>query len=174
MTLIAWDARFELGVPKMDSTHQEFVQMLNALGNASDDDLLRAFDALGAHTVEHFGQEDRWMAESGFGAMCHPSEHMNVLEVFRLVRERLLGGDFPLARKLARELVPWFENHAATMDTILVGHMAHVGYDPDNPQAFVAAAAQAEAAATGHGSPCDHGDGSACVHEHPSACGGLS
>lgn len=133
MPAIAWDERFVLDVPKMDSTHQEFVDLVNALSDAPDDAFLAALDALVEHTVGHFNQEDRWMAESKFGPMCHVGEHQHVLGVMRLVRDRVAGGDVDVGRKLAGELGPWFEHHAATMDTILASHMAQVGYDPSRP-----------------------------------------
>ena len=130
MARLGWHPDLELGVDRMDATHREFVDLLGALDDAPDDGLLAALDRLIEHTVEHFGQEDRWMEASGFGPMCHRGEHQRVLEVMRLVRERVAADDFALGRKLALELGRWFEHHASTMDTILVSHMVEVGFDP--------------------------------------------
>jgi len=52
------------------------------------------------------------------------------LEVIRKVREMVGDGQVDLGRRLAVELVPWFEHHASTMDTILASHMEQVGYVP--------------------------------------------
>jgi len=130
MPLLAWDARFELGVPLMDTTHQEFVELVNALGESEDAQFLACLDRLLEHTVRHFEEENRWMEESAFGPVCHIGEHQHVLDVIRMVRERVAGGDLQVGRKLAGELAPWFEHHASTMDTILASHMTQVGYDP--------------------------------------------
>jgi len=141
MARLGWHPDLELGVDRMDATHREFVDLLGALDDAPDHGLLAALDRLIGHTVEHFGQEDRWMEASGFGPMCHRGEHQRVLEVMRLVRERVAADDFALGRKLALELGRWFEHHASTMDTILVSHMVEAGFDPTSCDPAVPASA---------------------------------
>lgn len=69
------------------------------------------------------------MKESGFPPIhCHEEEHDKVLVIARDVRNRVAAGDVALGRTLARELNPWFEHHAATMDTVLVGWMRQQNY----------------------------------------------
>lgn len=131
MAHLTWNPDLELGVARMDATHREFVDLLAALADAPDDGFADVLDRMIEHTVEHFGQEDRWMEQSGFGRLCHLAEHQKVLDVMRQVRERVVTGDFELGRKLAFELGRWFEHHASTMDTMLVSHMVEVGFDPE-------------------------------------------
>ena len=131
MTVIEWSERFVLGVPRVDDTHREFVALLRDFCSADPPAQLEPLDRLIGHTVEHFGQEDRWMTASAFVPPCHSAEHRNVLELMREVRRRVAEGDHALGQRLAAELGPWFEHHAATMDTILVAHMAQVGFDPE-------------------------------------------
>jgi hemerythrin-like metal-binding protein len=131
MAVIEWSERFVLGLPKMDDTHREFVTLLRAFCCAEPQAQLEPLDRLIEHTVEHFGQEDRWMRASAFPPPCHSAEHRNVLELMREVRRRVAEGDQAVGQRLAAELGPWFEHHAATMDTILVAHMAQAGFDPD-------------------------------------------
>jgi hemerythrin-like metal-binding protein len=141
MDRLAWDARFELGVRRMDDTHREFVALVNALQAADDGSFASRLEALIEHTVEHFDQENRWMAASSFGPPCHTAEHHNVLELMREVQRRVLAGDLEVGRRLAAELGPWFEHHASTMDTILASHMVQVGFDPDREAPASASAA---------------------------------
>jgi hemerythrin-like metal-binding protein len=123
MTTMEWSGALELGVDEMDQTHREFVCRLNELGEAGDADMLARFEALYAHTVEHFRQESEWMHAIQFPPVhCHTAEHEGVLEVMREVREHILDGNCEIGRMLARELAAWFHNHAATMDAML----AHV------------------------------------------------
>jgi hemerythrin-like metal-binding protein len=117
---LAWTAELELGDDRIDETHREFVDMVNAVGTASDDAMLAAVDALIAHTEEHFGQEQRWMAATDFPPThCHLDEHAGVLEAMRETRNYVAEGKYNVGRVLATELGTWFRSHAATMDTML-------------------------------------------------------
>lgn len=132
--LLEWSPQYELGVPRMDATHREFVTLVNALHDAADADMLAALDALLAHTVEHFEQENRWMSLLAFPpAHCHVPEHEGILQIAREVRGMLVEEKFEIGRVLARELMPWFVNHAATMDNMLASYIQARGYNPDLP-----------------------------------------
>ena len=132
--ILQWSPQHELGVLRMDTTHREFVDLLNTLHDAPDEEMLAALDALLEHTVEHFAQENRWMELLAFGpAHCHLPEHDGILQVGREVRGMVLDKKYELGRVLARELAPWFVNHAATMDNMLATFIRARGYDPDRP-----------------------------------------
>ncbi len=87
MTALTWTESLALNHAQMDRTHAEFVGMLAATDSAlagPDADLLQAFELLTLHTVEHFGQEDRWMAATGFApGNCHAYQHQAVLAVMQ-------------------------------------------------------------------------------------------
>ena len=132
--ILEWSPQHELGVLRMDATHREFVALLNALHDAPDEGMLAALDALLAHTAEHFAQENRWMELLAFApAHCHLPEHDGILQVARDVREMVVERKFEIGRVLARELAPWFVNHAATMDSMLATFIQTRGFDPDIP-----------------------------------------
>ena len=96
------------------------------------DALLARFDALHAHTVEHFDQEDRWMAANGFAAEnCHASQHAQVLALMREVdRHARELDDLEPMRVLLPELAKWFVQHAQMMDAALAWTMKERGFDP--------------------------------------------
>lgn len=132
--ILDWSPQYELGVFRMDATHREFVDCVNALHEAPDDKMLAALDALLAHTVAHFEQENRWMTELAFPpAHCHVPEHEGILQITREVRDLIAEGKFEIGRVLAKELAPWFVNHAATMDNMLAAFIQARGYNPDIP-----------------------------------------
>ena len=85
---------------------------------------IERLDALIAHSIEHFEQENRWMEETNFPPVgCHKQEHDSVLEIMREVRSRYLAGETDLGQKLAEELPHWFEHHVDTMDNMLARFM---------------------------------------------------
>jgi hemerythrin-like metal-binding protein len=126
-----WTDALALGVGPMDATHREFVEHLNALEQAPDEALLGLLDAFIAHTEAHFGQESRWMRETGFPPThCHEAEHEGVLKVMREVRGYVAEGKVHVGRVLVAELPGWLRNHLATMDGALAYFMRAVEFDP--------------------------------------------
>ena len=70
MSTLAWSERLVLNQPTLDTTHEEFVGLLNDFGSALDAgvDALPAYQALLAHTEAHFAMEEDWMARCDFEA----------------------------------------------------------------------------------------------------------
>ncbi len=135
MKLMEWTDGLVLGHDRMDDTHREFVDQLNALGEAGDDEMLACFDAFYAHTVAHFEQENEWMHAIAFPpAHCHTAEHEGVLEVMREVRRHLEKQDYNVGRVLAKEMAEWFRGHAATMDAMLAQVMRARGVGEALPE----------------------------------------
>ena len=138
---LAWSDELALNNAEMDHTHVEFVELLATCREALDGPepaLLAHFQALVAHTEEHFGQEDRWMAATQFGpAHCHAFQHQAVLGVMRECAKRAAEPhesdgsiDYEPLRVAVSELAVWFPQHAQTMDAGLAYHLATVGFDP--------------------------------------------
>jgi len=131
MAALEWSDALALDLPLMDTTHREFVALLAAVDTSDDTTLVDAWHLLVEHTVEHFGQEDRWMRETGFASgNCHGVQHQVVLQVMREGEKRGRDGDLALVRMLAGELGAWFPQHAQSMDAGLALHLRSVGFDP--------------------------------------------
>ena len=130
MATLDWTPELALGDARIDETHREFVDMLNVVGDAPDETMLAAIDALIAHTEEHFGQEQRWMAATDFPPThCHLDEHEGVLNAIRETRVYVVEGKFKVGKVLAQELGNWFRSHAATMDTMLTQWLKERNFD---------------------------------------------
>ncbi|MFG6490306.1 hemerythrin domain-containing protein [Roseateles sp. BYS78W] len=134
MSTLAWTDNLVLNQPTLDTTHQEFIELLNAFGDALDAriDALPAYHALLAHTEAHFAMEEDWMARCGFEPQnCHASQHAMVLNVMReaLRYANELNDREPLSI-LRTELAGWFPQHAEMMDAALVYTMEQRGFDP--------------------------------------------
>lgn len=130
MTVLAWSDQLALGHADMDHTHQEFVSLLNAVGEARGEAILETLDAFIAHCEAHFAQEEAWMEERQFPPRgCHRKEHAGVLEVVREVRNRVANGEAHYGRTLAEALAEWFPVHASSMDAMLALFM-------ENPRIF--------------------------------------
>ena len=156
MIPLIWNESHALQHPQMDHTHEEFVSLLGATEAAlagPEATLLARFEALVDHTVEHFAQEERWMAATGFAPEnCHASQHQSVLGVMVGCARRAgsEGGDgepldFEPLRMAVGELATWFPQHAQTMDAALADHLESLGFDPETGVCQTPLPAEAEA-----------------------------
>lgn len=116
-----WNDGFKLGHVPMDETHQEFVEIVNAMLACPEGEIITHLNAFALHAEAHFSQEEKWMRETDFPAAgCHADEHAAVMasvhEVASLLRT---GGASGGARKLAVALAEWFPSHATFLDSAL-------------------------------------------------------
>jgi hemerythrin-like metal-binding protein len=131
MSTLIWSDSLALGLPFMDDTHHEFVDLLATVVTATDTDLLPAWQVLIEHTENHFGLEDQWMQSTRFSSSnCHSMQHSVILQVMREGAVRGHAGDLGVVRQMAYELGIWFPQHAQSMDAALALHLRGVGYDP--------------------------------------------
>jgi hemerythrin len=120
-----FDARFLLGVPAMDRTHREFVDLINRMAAAANATFAYLYPELVNHTRAHFAHEEVLMRESRFPATKeHTDEHARVRGEMDGFGLRVGGGRIALARAYVAEQLPaWFALHAATMDSALAAHL---------------------------------------------------
>jgi hemerythrin-like metal-binding protein len=161
MTTLAWSDALALQHPQMDATHEEFVALLAdtaSLLAGPEPELLASFEALVAHTVEHFAQEERWMQATGFAPEnCHAFQHQAVLGVMQECAKRAAladGADVEPLKMAVGELAVWFPQHAQMMDAALAQHLAAVGFDPATGQCQEAVGADGEAITGCGGGSC--------------------
>lgn len=127
-----WSDRYLLGYAPMDSVHKEFVEVVEKVLTASDEEMVEAMRQLRAHVEHHFQQEDHWMNETDFPPRgCHIDEHArvmdSVIQVQALLEQEL---NYELCRKLAGALKDWFPRHADYLDSALAAWLvkrAHGG-----------------------------------------------
>lgn len=130
MSRFAWSPEMSLEMPALDHLHEECVELLAAVQEADDSTVLQHWDRLIAHTADHFGQEDRWMQDTGFApGNCHSSQHAIVLNIMREGAEKGAQGDLAMVRQMAYELTVWLPSHIDAMDAGLAMHLSNVGYD---------------------------------------------
>lgn len=122
-----FEQRFTLGMPQMDKTHAEFVDLMNRLGHADKAEFVKLFPNLVAHTQAHFDAEQVLMESSRFPATGeHRSEHQRVLGELNRFGAKVAAGSTAMGRAYIREQLPqWFETHTLTMDSALAVHLKY-------------------------------------------------
>jgi len=126
--LIEWDDQaFVTGIPEMDTTHSQFVDLLNRLDNTVNSEFAALFTRLVEHTQAHFADEEALMLASHFpGVTDHTGEHRRVLGELAQIKKQVDKGLISFGRCYLREGLPgWFRLHVATMDAALAAHCGH-------------------------------------------------
>ena len=119
-----WSDAFLLGYGPMDGVHREFVEIVHAMLNCPDAELLENLRAFERHAESHFAQELAWMTSTDFPAReCHDDEHRAVQASVRDVIPLVADGDLAVGRRLARALADWFPGHANYLDSALAQWM---------------------------------------------------
>lgn len=124
---LVWNDSFLLGYGPMDASHREFVEVVAALLNSTEEQLGASLELVERHLLEHFNSEDRWMIETDYPAReCHVNEHAAVLRTLGQVKELLSEGNAPIVRRFGYELTQWFPGHADYLDSALSHWMSKV------------------------------------------------
>ncbi|MBC5766006.1 bacteriohemerythrin [Ramlibacter albus] len=124
MPTLTWTDKLALGLPEMDTTHREFVELLAHARRCDAESLPAAWRALVEHTDAHFAREEKWMHDSRFHAcQCHAAQHKVVLRVLHEGQMLADRGDIVPVRAMIEELALWFPQHAQTMDAALAEHL---------------------------------------------------
>lgn len=120
-----FESRFLLGVPAMDRSHREFVDLVNRMDRATDASFAYLFSDLVHHTRAHFAAEEVLMRTTGYAeSASHRDEHSRVLAEMERFGQYLGRGHLALARTYVREQLPaWFARHASLMDSPLADHL---------------------------------------------------
>lgn len=121
---IEWSDALLLGFGPMDSIHQEFVSIVQAMLSCPDEKLLDHLKAFEHHAASHFDQEQAWMSSTDFPAReCHEDEHKAVQKSVAEVIPLVASGNVAAGRRLAQALADWFPGHTDYLDSALAHWM---------------------------------------------------
>lgn len=117
---MVWSDTFVLGFGPMHEVHEEFVDLVGAMQKARDEEPVALLEAFAKHAQARFNAENPGMVEMDFPAReCHIDEYAAVMRSVHQARERLAGGDYTVAGRLADELASWFPGHVDYLDSAL-------------------------------------------------------
>ncbi len=121
------DPRYQIGVPSMMETHDEFIALVNRIGEAGEEEFVDLFNQLLQHTAEHFASENKLMETYRFPPIhIHMEEHERVLAELRQLSEEVASGATSIAAaraEVAEQVPTWFNQHIMTMDGALASHI---------------------------------------------------
>jgi hemerythrin len=126
---VAWKDGFAIGDPLIDTQHQEFFSIINAMAAALEGEHAREtvmghYHIFVAHLVQHFRDEEALMERVGFTDLdTHNAEHAALLASVSAMEDQVAAGE-PLDLRLAiKRLFIALVEHLVTEDIHLKHHL---------------------------------------------------
>lgn len=118
---VTWSAAMALGVDEIDEVHRALLDMINALLDGSDSDIVRGMAPLVDMLERDFRHEEDQMEQVGYaGIRAHMEQHARVLSALHRVPE----GDVAASRAALILLPQWLSVHLSTFDSALAAAVA--------------------------------------------------
>ena len=128
MTFMEWEARYQLGVARMDAEHKGLIEAMNEVYSLDADGAAKAtVDAalgrLATLTQKHFADEEAHMESIGFPDLgTHRIIHKNLLDKFTKLYGEFQAGDGKVGRAFFDFLKFWLQSHIMGIDRKYADH----------------------------------------------------
>jgi len=121
---VEWTPRLSVGVEEIDAQHRELFRRIDLFLTALNErraapELEPLVRYLGRYVRDHFGEEQRLMAFSGYAELGeHLEEHLFFERAYRELANELsaTGATLDLAKRLVALLIGWLERHITVSD----------------------------------------------------------
>lgn len=141
MAVMQWSVDFFTGLPEIDRQHEELFALVNRLheARAHRSELLgQAFADLRDYVRDHFGAEEKFMAEASLDPAYvarHHAAHANFIMRIDDIWEQHRAGSESAADDLLAFLVAWLREHILVTDRkMAVAAHHHLGSDAPHNQ----------------------------------------
>jgi hemerythrin len=124
---IQWDKSLAVGVKLVDEQHQELFRMVNGLMEAlmkgeTKAELESLLGFLGRYVVEHFGTEEKLMAQYQYpDAPKHEQQHADFVKTFLAVKSEFekTGATVGVSVAVSKVVCTWLREHIGGSDIAL-------------------------------------------------------
>ncbi|HIJ81727.1 MAG TPA: bacteriohemerythrin [Desulfuromonadales bacterium] len=128
------DSSFATGIERFDSAHKVLFRMVNELHDAMQEK--RSHEAIGAilsgladYTVNHFAEEERSFAQTGFSdEQSHRQLHRQLVDQVTGLIGRFNAGEVLLTQEVINFLQDWLTNHIKGVDKKYGPHLIKNGF----------------------------------------------
>ncbi|MBL8428865.1 MAG: hemerythrin domain-containing protein [Dechloromonas sp.] len=134
MDAFIWDARFDTGIPLVDTQHKQLVEAVNGLGNElmlgdfTEERLQMLFRQLAEYARLHFADEEKMMVELGVDQRHidqHVTEHRQFVEQLVALWKTRSSIEKP-AEAVHGFLASWLTVHILGEDQVMARQMANL------------------------------------------------
>ena len=129
MALITWTDELNLGISKIDDQHRQLVDIINEFGEASQKGkgsrvMNKILNELVGYTQEHFADEERLLADSGFPQLAqHQAQHRQLLQKIERFQYDFNQGGKRITAKVEEFLQYWLTSHILGDDKVYAAYV---------------------------------------------------
>jgi hemerythrin-like metal-binding protein len=122
MSKIVWEARFSVGVERLDEQHKGLIRIINQLEAAQQEGgmMARVISDLRAYVNSHFREEEAMLQAAGYADFeSHRKQHKAFEEWLKSVETAYNSGyseALDMAESISAYLHDWLINHILTSD----------------------------------------------------------
>lgn len=128
---ILWTDALAVGIEEIDRQHKGLFEQVDRLlvaaqRGAGQEELGNLLDFLGRYVVEHFGTEERYMAQYGYPeSPAHKQQHADFVQYYKDVRARIdrEGASLTTLLQVQKYVVDWLNNHIRKSDKALGAYL---------------------------------------------------
>lgn len=122
-----WNASYAVGVPAIDTQHQELFTRISALLDAMREqkgqlEVGKTLRFLENYVIEHFGMEEALMSRIGYSALtAHRTQHQAFIHDFTALKAQFTaeGATSSLVIQVQRRVCDWLVQHIKQTDLLL-------------------------------------------------------
>lgn len=120
MSEVIWTTDMSFGMPELDASHQDILNGLAQLRDATGADFSAGYAHLLEKIESDFRSEEDLMETLEFpGLKNHREQHARILSILHQAALQVMEGDVLFGQKIIRLLPEWFIQHMATLDIAL-------------------------------------------------------
>jgi len=124
MSLITWEDKYSVKVPRLDKQHQQLFSLINQLHDAmrmgqANEVMSRILGELIAYTKNHFAAEEQMLQSSSYPDLkAHQAQHREFTDKMLSFQKELGAGKMTLSIDVMRYLRDWLSNHIMKTDKL--------------------------------------------------------
>jgi len=121
-----WQEKYETGNRQVDEEHKEIFSLVQKVIDASFENrgekIGTIIDFLANYTIQHFENEEKLMAESGYpGTQAHKKQHSDFLEEVVKLKNKIDAENNSAENNIAinKVIVGWLTSHVLGSDMVM-------------------------------------------------------
>jgi len=120
--MIEWDDKYCVGILRIDNDHKRYIDTLNKLillkkNNETSEGIKQVLREMTNYVLTHFKTEETYMSEFNYpDYQNHKNEHHDFAMKIISYLDKVVNGEYQIARDMLEDLKSWLVNHIQSTD----------------------------------------------------------